>query len=173
MKHALVVALAASAVVLAGCASEPGSAPGTAAAPEQAGPGAAAPNLFGGPSASQFCNGMAGMNDAATRQTRERISSYPRPDPNLPLEERIRQGREQMRQELDQAAKDWAELVPLAPAEIRADAEQIAVMSRHMADGAPMLAEMNKYEEPLGRLTQWGQTHCNWPTTIPSLKPPG
>jgi hypothetical protein len=74
--------------------------------------------------------------------------------------------------ELDQAAKDWAELVPLAPAEIRADAEQIAVMNRHMADGAPILAEMNKYEEPLARLMQWGQTHCNWPT-IPSLKPPG
>jgi hypothetical protein len=172
MKHARVVVLAASAALLAGCASESGSAPGTAAAPEQAGPAPAAPNLFGGPSASQFCTGVAGMNEAAARQARERISSYPRPDPNLPPEERIRQGRETMRQELDRAAKDWAELVPLAPAEIRADAEQIAVMNRHMADGAPILAEMNKYEEPLARLMQWGQTHCNWPT-IPSLKPPG
>jgi hypothetical protein len=114
---------------------------------------------------------VARVNEAALSRAGAAASSVQPSGPNQSLDETIRKGREQARQRSGQAAKDWAELASLAPAEIRSDTQQIAEMYRNIAAGALILDETKKYEEPLGRLHQWGEVHCNWPTLSPNRKP--
>ncbi|MDT7629023.1 MAG: hypothetical protein QOI50_953 [Pseudonocardiales bacterium] len=149
-RAALAAAVAALSVTLAGCGSA-GSGSGTGAAgAAPAGPAPAlnaAPPLAGGLDPTQFCAVVVKLAQATLQ--RESANPNTANDPSSTFAAR---------------AADWAKLVPLAPAEIEPDVQQIADGMQKIASGGDPASITQSLSAPLHRYIQYGSQHCPKPT---------
>jgi hypothetical protein len=146
-RAALAAAVAALSVTLAGCGS--GSGTGAAGA-APAGPAPAlnaAPPLAGGLDPTQFCAVVVKLAQATLQ--RESPTPPTAMDPSSTFAAR---------------AADWAKLVPLAPAEIEPDVQQIADGMQKIASGGDPASITQSLSAPLHRYIQYGSQHCPKPT---------